>query len=90
MKKKSSNARKALLASTVQTQVVGGARIESQSDYQAVVVTGKKVNHLLHFIIGLFTLGFWWIIWLILGLTGGEKRQIIAVDEFGNATNQHV
>lgn len=66
------------------------ARIESQSDYQAVLVTGQKVNHLLHFLVGLFTLGVWWIVWLILALSGGEKRHIVQVDEYGNVTVQHV
>ena len=89
-KKKSTNDRKAALASTIQGQVVRGARIESQSDFQAVLIKGKAVNHLLHFIVGLFTLGAWWVVWLILVIAGGEERQIVAVDEFGNVTNQSI
>ena len=80
--------RKALLAQNVYPAVAAGARIESQSDTMAVLVRGKKVNHILHFLIGIFTLGFWWIVWLILAITGGEKRQLITVDDYGNVLTQ--
>lgn len=82
--------RKALLANTLQGQVASGARIESQSDFQAVVVRGHRVNHLLHFLIGFITLFLWWIVWLVLAITGGEKRQMITVDQFGNVFVQKV
>ena len=39
---------------------------------------------MLHFFIGIFTCGFWWLVWLFLGVTGGEKRYIVRTDEFGN------
>jgi len=88
--KKSVEERKALLAQTLQTQVVGGGRIESQSDFQAVVIKGHKVNHVLHFIIGFFTLFLWWIVWAIIAITGGEKRSLLSVDEFGNVLVQKI
>ena len=62
-----------------------GSRVESESEYQAILVMGGRVNHLLHFFIGLFTCGFWWLVWLFLGITGGERRYIVRTDEFGNA-----
>ena len=80
--------RKAILAQHIQQAVVKGGRVESQSETMAVIVYGKPVNHLLHFFIGLFTVGLWWIVWLILVLTGGEKREMITVDEFGNVLVQ--
>jgi hypothetical protein len=82
--------RKALLANTLQGQVANGARIESQGDFQAVVVRGHRVNHLLHFLIGLITLGIWWLVWIVIAITGGEKRQMITVDQFGNVFVQKV
>jgi hypothetical protein len=87
---KSGAERKALLANTLQGQVAGGARIESQGDFQAVVVKGHRVNHLLHFLIGFITFFLWWIVWLVLAITGGEKRQMINVDQFGNVFVQKV
>lgn len=87
---KSDAERKALLANTLQGQVASGARIESQGDFQAVVVQGHRVNHLLHFLIGLVTLGVWWLVWIVIAIVGGEKRQMINVDQFGNVFVQKV
>jgi hypothetical protein len=88
--KKSAEDRKALLAQAIQTQVVGGGRIESQSDFQAVIIKGHKVNHVLHFIIGFFTFFLWWIVWAVIAITGGEKRSMVTVDEFGNVMVQKI
>jgi hypothetical protein len=62
----------------VTTQVASGARVESQSDYQAVVVKGKSLNHVLHLIITLVTLGTWGFVWIPLAIFGGEKRSMVA------------
>lgn len=75
--------RKALLARAVANEVHRGARIESQTDFQAVLVRGHRPNHLLHLILTLLTGGLWLIIWLIIAATGGEKRIVIDVDEYG-------
>ncbi len=82
--------RKALLANALQGQVASGGRIESQGEFQAVVVRGHRPNHLLHFLIGVFTLGLWWIIWFFIAVFGGEKRQMVSVDDFGNVLVQKV
>ena len=90
IEKKSLDERKALLAQQVQQAVARGARVDSQAEGMAVVIYGKPVNHLLHFIIGIVTVGLWWIVWIILVATGGEKREMITVDEFGNVLMQRV
>lgn len=82
--------RKALLANALQGQVASGGRIESQGEFQAVVVRGHRPNHLLHFLIGVFTLGLWWIVWFFIAIFGGEKRQMVSVDDFGNVLVQRV
>lgn len=65
------------------TQIaLGNRRIESQTDDQAVIVRGRPVNHMLHLILTLIT-GVWAIVWLVVVLLGGEKREAISVDEFG-------
>ena len=88
---KSHDERRQALAGAVQTQVAGGARVESQSDYQAVTVKGQRVNHLLHFIIGIFTLSAWWfLVWIPLAIFGGERRRTVTVDNFGNVGVQRV
>jgi hypothetical protein len=87
---KSLEVRKEALARMIQSQIAGGARIESQSDTQAVLVKGHRTNHMLHFFIGLFTLGLWWIVWAGIALFGGEKREVASVDEWGNSSLQRL
>jgi hypothetical protein len=82
--------RKVILAQQLQTASARGLRIESQSDFQAVLVEGKPVNHVLHAILTIFTCLLWGIVWAILAGTGGEKRQMVVVDEFGNVLWQNL
>lgn len=79
-----------MLAQAVQQEVVRGARVESQQDFQAVVVFGKQVNHVLHLILTLVTCLVWGLVWLALLLFGGEKRLMIVVDDYGNVLRQKV
>ena len=65
-------------------------RVEYSSDFQAVLIQGKAVNHVLHAILTIFTCLAWGIVWLILALTGGEKRFQLIVDEFGNVHWQNL
>jgi hypothetical protein len=60
-----------------------GARVESQTEFQAVVVYGKPVNHVLHAILTLFTCALWGVIWICAAAFGGEKRQVLQVDQYG-------
>jgi hypothetical protein len=87
---KSPGERKELLARTVAGQVAGGARVESQSDFQAVLVRGKSVNHVLHLLLSVFTIGLWVFVWIALAIFGGEKRSMVTVDEYGNVAVQKV
>ncbi len=79
-----------MLARAVQGQIAQGARVESQSDYQAVLVKGKPVNNTLHLILTLVTLLLWGIVWIAVSIFGGEKRIVVAVDEFGNTSVQQM
>lgn len=86
--KRSADERRALLAQQLQSGAARGLRIESQSEFQAVLVEGQPVNHVLHAIITIFSCGLWGIAWIILAITGGEKREMVVVDEFGNVQLQ--
>ena len=85
---KSTEERRAILATQVQNAVGRGLRVDTQSDTMAVVVNGKPVNHILHLILSLVTLGLWLIPWGIMVVAGGERREMITVDEFGNVLKQ--
>ena len=83
-------ARKELLARTVAAQIATGGRVQSQSDYQAVVIHGQPVNHVLHLVLTVFTATLWAPVWVCLAIFGGEKRAMITVDEYGNVAIQKV
>lgn len=76
--------RKALLAQVVAQEVAHGARVESHTDFQAVVVRGQRVNHVLHLILTLVTCLAWGLVWAALAIIGGEKRTVLAIDDWGN------
>jgi pyruvate/2-oxoglutarate dehydrogenase complex dihydrolipoamide acyltransferase (E2) component len=88
--RRTADERKVILAQQLQTAAARGLRIESQSDFQAVLVEGKPVNHTLHAILTIFTCLLWGIVWAIIAATGGEKRQMVVVDEFGNVIWQQL
>jgi len=76
--------RKAALAQQVANWTRDGWRVESRTDYQAVMVKGHRTNHVLHLILTLVTLGVWAIVWILVAVLGGEKRRVIEVDDFGH------
>jgi hypothetical protein len=79
--------RRELLAMEVSRLLaLGNRRIESYSDLSAVLVFGKPVNHVLHLLATVLTAGIWGFVWIVLALTGGERRELIRIDEAGNIT----
>jgi hypothetical protein len=78
------------LAQAIARQIAQGYRVESQSDFQAVVVKGKRPSHLLHLVLTIITLGLWAIVWIVLSLTMHVHRRLVTVNEVGNTTVQHV
>lgn len=73
----------AALDRAVANELASGAELESQAGTNAVLLKGKKVNHVLHAILSLITAGFWLIVWLLLVLTNRRKRIVLSVNERG-------
>jgi hypothetical protein len=48
-----------------------------------MMATGGEVNHLAHLVASVLTCGVWLPVWVILGVTGAEKRLSITVDPHG-------
>jgi hypothetical protein len=88
--RRSADERKASLAQQLQQASARGLRVESQSDFQAVLVEGKPVNHVLHAILTVFTCLLWGVVWAVIAGTGGEKRHMVVIDEFGNVQWQNL
>jgi hypothetical protein len=80
--------RSSMIAATILTRTRQGWRVESQSQFGATLVHGRRVNHVLHLILSLVTVGLWVPVWIVLAIVGGEKRQSVFVDEFGHITNR--
>ena len=64
-----------------------GAIVVARHDPETATVAWPRprVNHLLHFIIGLCTIGLWWIVWFALAVSQpkqGETRTV-RVDPLG-------
>ena len=57
--------------------------VESRSDFEAVLVKGRRVNHLLHGILSVLTVGVWLPVWILLTVFGGEKRRRFYVTREG-------
>lgn len=72
------------LANSVATEASAGWRVESQTDVQAILVKGKKVNHVLHGVLTLFTGGMWGLVWLFVYLANRRQVLVLRVDEYGN------
>jgi hypothetical protein len=82
--------RKALLAHHLQQAATRGMRVESQTDTQAVLVEGKPINHTLHGLLTLFTCLIWSPVYIILVVTGGEKKHQLVIDDYGNVHWQNI
>ena len=41
------------------------------------MVARKPVNHILHLLLSVVTLGLWLPVWLLVGIFGGEKRLLL-------------
>ena len=66
--------------------------MESQSDYSAVIRYGKPVNHVLHLILTLITLGIWVIVWIIVAVVSATSNKAISlmVDDYGQVLRQEL
>lgn len=80
--------RRQALANAVAREVGGGWHVESQTDTQAVLVRpGTRVNHILHLLLTLITLGAWGLVWIWIAVfKKREHHKVVTVDGFGNVT----
>ncbi len=82
-KKLSASERKHILNEQIILCQADGKRLESREGFQAVLMTQKKTNHVLHLVISFFTGGLWLPVWILVALTRKNKREMLQVDENG-------
>jgi hypothetical protein len=75
--------RRQALESRIALELTSGGVLESQTAYTAVVIHGKKTNHILHLILSVITAGLWLIVWAVLILTRKQQRVVLSVDDEG-------
>lgn len=78
------------LAMAIQREVAAGQRVESQSELNAILVSGKPINHILHLILTVVTCTAWGLVWIVLAFVGGERRIVLNVDDYGNVLRQEM
>ena len=79
--KRTPEERKQLLENSILRHVEQGWRVESRGEFYATLVKGDPINHILHLLLSLVTAGLWLIVWLIMGVQGGQERKTITVRE---------
>jgi hypothetical protein len=84
--------RKSRISLAVRQEVAAGGRVESQTDYAAIVRYDKRVNHVLHLILTLVTAGLWAIVWIIMAIVAasGRKTVSLTVDEYGQVLREQM
>lgn len=87
-----SEERKSRIALAVRQEVAAGGRVESQTDYTAILRFGKPVNHILHLILTIVTAGLWLIVWIIVSIVAasGRKTVSLTVDEYGQVLREQM
>jgi hypothetical protein len=72
--------RRQALDGAVRRALEKGARLESRTDYSAVLVVANKPNHALHLVLSIVTFGIWLLTWLLVVRRGNEARIGVTVD----------
>lgn len=70
--------------------VLAGSRIETRNEFDAVLARGSEVNHVLHSIVTLATVGLWAPVWLYVALSRGVRRTFVTVDGSGYVERQEM
>lgn len=65
----------------VQTHVLRGWRVVERSDTTAVLTTDPQINHVLHAVLTLFTLGLWFPIWILVMVANRPQKLVLSVWE---------
>ena len=82
--------RRQLLAVEVRGLVAGGARLETQNEFEVVIASGKDVNHVAHAIVSVGTAFLWVPVWIILSFRQGVRRRRVSVDRYGQVLSQEI
>lgn len=78
----------------ISNKTLQGYMVADRNDKALIAVLvkqGEKVNHILHFLISVFTCGLWVIVWLFLVLVKSQEQRIkISIDNAGNVLEEKI
>jgi hypothetical protein len=81
-----------MLDEAIEGFVGEGGRLVARREWTAEVAVGKPVNHVLHLVLTIVSLflcgGIWAPVWLLISAIGGEHRQTLTVDEYGQVNQR--
>ena len=80
----------AVLDGAVATMVAAGGRLETRSERQAIVMFGKPMNHTVHMVLAVITLGVWLPFWFIATATHKYTRAILTLDDDNEIVQRNV
>jgi hypothetical protein len=81
--------RSEILDAELFNRVRGGARVAARTATQAVVETGRPVNHLLHLLVSVLVCGAWLPVWVLVTAFGGTFSSTLTIDENGWVHDSH-
>ena len=84
----STEERKASLARAVANEVRSGWHVQSQTDYQAILVKGKRTSHGLHIFLSIITVGLWLPVWGVVWYMNRDQHLVIDIDQYGHVNVQ--
>ena len=59
-------------------------RVQSQTEFQAVMEKGKRTSHGLHVFLSIVTVGLWVPVWVAVWYLNRDQNEVINVDSYGN------
>src|ERR1700739_815551 len=66
-------------------------RLVARDESTAVMLMGKPVNHVLHLLLTICSIGLggiWAPVWLLITALGGQRRQILTLDQYGQVSQR--
>lgn len=73
------------LQNAIASCAMNGWRLTATYGNVATMESGQPVNHILHVLVSIFTLGLWLPIWFLIAVTSdGVKQLVITADADGN------
>lgn len=76
--------RRSYMRKAVDQEVLAGATVVQQDGFTAVLQHRRPVDHALHLLLTVLTVGAWGLVWLIMAIARKDERVRLAIDVHGH------